>query len=176
MFWGSKPLTWRAGIMQAAPAQDMIGVTPPRQPRSRRPRRSPTSGQRRPHNSRRSTSTAHHEHTPDRASRRSRRNSAASHTPSHTPSHTSPVPLSTLLQPTQEQDQEAASTFPQQLQVAHARLVALQAGQQPTDPVSFLHDQFFGLDWCQMALSVMSCMRPPKHLLTKTGSGKHHAV
>lgn len=119
--------------MQAAPAQDMIGVTPPRQPRSRRPRRSPATGtQRHGHTSRRSTST-HHEHTPDRPGRRSRRNSAATHTPSH---HTSPAPLSTLLQPTQQQDQVAASSFPQQLQVAHARLVALQACQHPTSPVS----------------------------------------
>ena len=119
--------------MQAAPAQDMIGVTPPRQPRSRRPRRSPATGpQRHGHASRRSTSN-NHEHTPDRPGRRSRRNSAAAHTPSH---HTSPAPLSTLLQPTQQQDQAAASNFPQQLQVAHARLVALQACQHPTSPVS----------------------------------------
>ncbi len=118
--------------MQVAANHDANGVTPTRT-RMRRARGSPQVANTR-RTSRREAARHHdhhHEQTPDRASRRSRRASGATHA-----SHASPPPLAALL-PSPQQDQAASASFPAQLQEAHARLVALQAGHQSSSPVRF---------------------------------------
>lgn len=119
--------------LQAPLAHDITAATPPRAARTRRTRRSPPSGQRRvSQTGRRSVSSStHQEQTPDR-NRRSRRSSGATQA-----SHTSPTPLAALIQA--PQDQAAPPSFSHQLQVAHSRLVALQASHQPPSPVRNSH-------------------------------------